>query len=100
MILVGLKIGEIDIGIGWMLDFELMIGFNYELLFFELLKLVVCFNYLLFQENVMLSWVLEWLVVVLLEGIVLCQYLDVLVQSQGCKIFLGCIEMLFVLLFC
>lgn len=48
MILVGLKIGEIDIGIGWMLDFELMIGFNYELLFFELLKLVVCFNYLLF----------------------------------------------------
>lgn len=47
MILAGLKTGEIDIGIGWMLDFELMTGLNYELLFFELLKLVVCFNYLL-----------------------------------------------------
>lgn len=48
MILAGLKIGEIDIGIGRMLDFELMIGFNYELLFFESLKLVVRFNYSLF----------------------------------------------------
>ncbi|MGU0160442.1 LysR substrate-binding domain-containing protein [Escherichia coli] len=41
MILAGLKPGEIDIGIGRMLDPELMTGLIFELLFLESLKLVV-----------------------------------------------------------
>lgn len=47
MLFVGLKLGEIDLGIGCMLDLELMGGLNYELLFLELFKLVVCFGYFL-----------------------------------------------------
>ena len=68
MILAGLKTGEIDIGIGRMSDPELMTGLNYELLFLESLKLVVRPNHPLLQENVTLSRVLEWPVVVSPEG--------------------------------
>ncbi|APE80173.1 transcriptional regulator, LysR family [Escherichia coli B7A] len=94
MILAGLKTGEIDIGIGRMSDPELMTGLNYELLFLESLKLVVRPNHPLLQENVTLSRVLEWPVVVSPEGTAPRQHSDALVQSQGCKIPSGCIETL------
>ena len=94
MILAGLKTGEIDIGIGRMSDPELMNGLNYELLFLESLKLVVRPNHPLLQENVTLSRVLEWPVVVSPEGTAPRQHSDALVQSQGCKIPSGCIETL------
>lgn len=86
MILAGLKTGEIDIGIGRMSDPELMTGLNYELLFLESLKLVVRPNHPLLQENVTLSRVLEWPVVVSPEGTAPRQHSDALVQSRGCKI--------------
>lgn len=70
MLLAGLKSGEIDIGIGRMSDPELMGGLNYELLFLESLKLVVRPNHPLLQENVTLSRVMEWPVVVSPKGTV------------------------------
>ncbi|THJ86665.1 LysR family transcriptional regulator, partial [Escherichia coli] len=45
-------------------------------------------------ENVTLSRVLEWPVVVSPEGTAPRQHSDALVQSQGCKIPSGCIETL------
>lgn len=71
-----------------------MTGLNYELLFLESLKLVVRPNHPLLQENVTLSRVLEWPVVVSPEGTAPRQHSDALVQSQGCKIPSGCIETL------
>lgn len=94
MLLAGLKSGEIDIGIGRMSDPELMGGLNYELLFLESLKLVVRPNHPLLQENVTLSRVMEWPVVVSPEGTVPRQNAETLLQSQGCKIPDGCIETL------
>lgn len=69
-----------------MSDPELMTGLNYELLFLESLKLVVRPNHPLLQENVTLSRVLEWPVVVSPEGTAPRQHSDALVQSRGCKI--------------
>lgn len=94
MILAGLKTGEIDIGIGRMSGPELVTGLSYELLFLESLKSVVRLNHPLFQENVTLSRVLEWSVVVSPEGTTSRQHSDALVQSQDCKIPSGRIEML------
>ena len=94
MLLAGLKSGEIDIGIGRMSDPELMGGLNYELLFLESLKLVVRPNHPLLQENVTLSRVMEWPVVVSPKGTVPRQNAETLLQSQGCKIPDGCIETL------
>ncbi|MCP9661032.1 pca operon transcription factor PcaQ [Escherichia fergusonii] len=94
MLLAGLKSGEIDIGIGRMSDPELIGGLNYELLFLESLKLVVRPNHPLLQENVTLSRVMEWPVVVSPKGTVPRQNAETLLQSQGCKIPDGCIETL------
>ena len=94
MLLAGLKSGEIDIGIGRMSDPELMSGLNYELLFLESLKLVVRPNHPLLQENVTLSRVMEWPVVVSPKGTVPRQNAETLLQSQGCKMPTGCIETL------
>ncbi|MBN6045219.1 LysR family transcriptional regulator [Citrobacter sp. ku-bf4] len=94
MLLAGLKSGEIDIGIGRMSDPELMSGLNYELLFLESLKLVVRPNHPLLQENVTLSRVMEWPVVVSPKGTVPRQNAETLLQSQGCKMPGGCIETL------
>lgn len=77
-----------------MSDPELMTGLNYELLFLESLKLVVRPNHPLLQENVTLSRVLQWPVVVSPEGTAPRQHSEALVQSQGCKIPSGCIETL------
>ena len=94
MLLAGLKSGEIDIGIGRMSDPELMSGLNYELLFFESLKLVVRPGHTLLQETVTLSRVMEWQVVVSPKGTLPRQNAEALLQSQGCKIPTGCIETL------
>ena len=94
MLLAGLKSGEIDIGIGWMSDPELMSGLNYELLFLESLKLVVRPGHPLLQETVTLSRVMEWPVVVSPKGTLPRQNAETLLQSQGCKIPTGCIETL------
>lgn len=94
MLLAGLKLGEIDIGIGRMSDPELMSGLNYELLFLESLKLVVRPGHPLLQETVTLSRVMEWPVVVSPKGTLPRQNAETLLQSQGCKIPSGCIETL------
>jgi DNA-binding transcriptional LysR family regulator len=94
MLLAGLKLGEIDLGIGRMSDPELMSGLNYELLFLESLKLVVRPDHPLLQETVTLSKVMEWPVVVSPKGTVPRQNAEALVLSQGCKIPAGCIETL------
>jgi DNA-binding transcriptional LysR family regulator len=94
MLLAGLKSGEIDLGIGRMSDPELMGGLNYELLFLESLKLVVRPHHPLLQENVTLSRVLEWPVVVSPKGTTPRQNADAMLHSQGCKIPSGCIETL------
>lgn len=94
MLLAGLKSGELDIGIGRMSDPELMSGLNYELLFLESLKLVVRPNHPLLHENVTLSKVMEWPVVVSPKGTVPRQNAEDLLSSQGCKIPIGCIETL------
>lgn len=94
MLLAGLKSGEIDIGIGWMSDPELMSGLHYELLFLESLKLVVRPGHPLLQETVTLSRVMEWPVVVSPKGTVPRQNAEALLQSQGCKMPAGCIETL------
>ncbi|MDZ3934582.1 LysR family transcriptional regulator [Escherichia marmotae] len=67
---------------------------NSALRLLESLKLVVRPNHPLLQENVTLSRVLEWPVVVSPEGTAPRQHSDALVQSQGCKIPSGCIETL------
>lgn len=94
MLLAGLKSGDIDLGIGRMSDPELMTGLNYELLFLESLKLVVRPDHPLLQENITLSRVLEWPVVVSPKGTVPRQNAETLLQSQGCKMPPGCIETL------
>ncbi|HHL0219657.1 TPA: LysR substrate-binding domain-containing protein [Klebsiella pneumoniae] len=94
MLLAGLKSGEIDIGIGRMSDPELMSGLHYELLFLESLKLVVRPGHPLLQETVTLSRVMEWPVVVSPKGTVPRQNAEALLQSQGCKMPAGCIEIL------
>ncbi|EFQ1650356.1 LysR family transcriptional regulator [Salmonella enterica] len=94
MLLAGLKSGEIDLGIGRMLDPELMGGLNYELLFLESLKLVVRPGHPLLQETITLSRVMEWPVVVSPKGTVPRQNAEALLQSQGCKMPAGCIETL------
>ncbi|EPC6538641.1 TPA: LysR substrate-binding domain-containing protein [Klebsiella pneumoniae] len=94
MLLAGLKSGEIDIGIGRMSDPELMSGLHYELLFLESLKLVVRPGHPLLQETVTLSRVMEWPVVVSPKGTVPRQNAEALLQSQGCKMPVGCIETL------
>ncbi|EAM4793754.1 LysR family transcriptional regulator [Salmonella enterica] len=94
MLLAGLKLGEIDLGIGRMSDPELMGGLNYELLFLESLKLVVRPGHPLLQETITLSRVMEWPVVVSPKGTVPRQNAEALLQSQGCKMPAGCIETL------
>lgn len=94
MLLAALKSGDIDLGIGRMSDPELMTGLNYELLFLESLKLVVRPDHPILQENITLSRVLEWPVVVSPKGTVPRQNAETLLQSQGCKMPAGCIETL------
>ena len=94
MLLAGLKSGELDVGIGRMSDPELMSGLTYEMLFLESLKLVVRPNHPLLQTTITLSRVLEWPVVVLPTGTVPRQNTEDLLQSQGCKLPIGCIETL------
>ena len=94
MLLAALKSGDIDLGIGRMSDPELMTGLNYELLFLESLKLVVRPDHPLLHENITLSRVLGWPVVVSPKGTVPRQNAETLLQSQGCKMPAGCIETL------
>ncbi|HDG1680898.1 TPA: LysR family transcriptional regulator [Kluyvera ascorbata F0526] len=94
MLLAALKSGDIDLGIGRMSDPELMTGLNYELLFLESLKLVVRPDHPLLHENITLSRVLDWPVVVSPKGTVPRQNAETLLQSQGCKMPAGCIETL------
>ncbi|MFU0922896.1 LysR substrate-binding domain-containing protein [Kluyvera sichuanensis] len=94
MLLAALKSGDIDLGIGRMSDPELMTGLNYELLFLESLKLVVRPDHPLLHENITLSRVLEWPVVVSPKGTVPRQNAETLLQSQGCKMPASCIETL------
>ena len=77
-----------------MSDPELMTGLNYELLFLESLKLVVRPDHPLLQDNITLSRVLEWPVVVSPKGTVPRQNAETLLQNQGCKMPAGCIETL------
>lgn len=94
MLLSGLKSGELDLGIGRMSDPELMTGLNYELLFLESLKLVVRPDHPLLHENITLSRVMEWPVVVSPKGTVPRQNAESLLSSQGCKMPAGCVETL------
>ena len=94
MILSGLKSGELDLGIGRMSDPELMAGLNYELLFLESLKLVVRPSHPLLNENITLSRVMEWPVVVSPQGTLPRQIAQALLTSQGCKLPVTCIETL------
>lgn len=94
MLLAALKSGDIDLGIGRMSDPELMTGLNYELLFLESLKLVVRPDHPILHENITLSRVLDWPVVVSPKGTVPRQNAETLLQSQGCKMPAGCIETL------
>jgi DNA-binding transcriptional LysR family regulator len=94
MLLAGLKSGELDLGIGRMSDPELMSGLNYELLFLESLKLVVRPGHPILQENITLSRVMEWPVVVSPKGTTPRQNAETLLASQGCKLPVSCIETL------
>ncbi|MCE0828967.1 MULTISPECIES: pca operon transcription factor PcaQ [Buttiauxella] len=94
MLLSGLKSGELDLGIGRMSDPELMTGLNYELLFLESLKLVVRPGHPLLQENITLSKVMEWPVVVSPKGTIPRQNAEALLASQGCKMSTSCVETL------
>ncbi|WBM68866.1 pca operon transcription factor PcaQ [Buttiauxella sp. WJP83] len=94
MLLSGLKSGELDLGIGRMSDPELMTGLNYELLFLESLKLVVRPGHPLLQENITLSKVMEWPVVVSPKGTIPRQNAETLLSSQGCKMSATCVETL------
>lgn len=77
-----------------MSDPELMTGLNYELLFLESLKLVVRPSHPLLQENITLSRVMEWPVVVSPQGTVPRENAESLLSSQGCKLSATCIETL------
>lgn len=94
MLLAGLKSGELDLGIGRMSDPELMNGLNYELLFLESLKLVVRPGHPLLNDNITLSRVMEWPVVVSPKGTVPRQNAETLLASQGCRLPATCIETL------
>ena len=94
MLLAALKSGDIDVGVGRMSDPELMTGLNYELLFLESLKLVVRPDHPLLQENITLSRVLEWPVVVTPKGTTPRQNAEDLLQSKGCEMPAGCVETL------
>lgn len=94
MLLAGLKSGELDLGIGRMSDPELMTGLNYELLFLESLKLVVRPGHPILQENITLSRVMEWPVVVSPKGTIPRQNAETLLASQNCKLPATCIETL------
>ncbi|MTD39645.1 LysR family transcriptional regulator [Erwinia sp. CPCC 100877] len=94
MLLAGLKSGELDLAIGRMSDPELMTGLNYELLFLESLRLVVRPDHPLLCDNVTLSQVMEWPVVVSPKGTVSRQNAEVLLASEGCKLPASCIETL------
>ncbi|MGB7799716.1 pca operon transcription factor PcaQ [Buttiauxella sp.] len=94
MLLSGLKSGELDLGIGRMSDPELMTGLNYELLFLESLKLVVRPGHPLLHENITLSKVMEWPVVVSPKGTIPRQNAESLLSSQGCKMSATCVETL------
>ncbi|GDX06378.1 pca operon transcription factor PcaQ [Buttiauxella selenatireducens] len=94
MLLSGLKSGELDLGIGRMSDPELMTGLNYELLFLESLKLVVRPGHPLLNENITLSKVMEWPVVVSPKGTIPRQNAETLLSSQGCKMSATCVETL------
>jgi Transcriptional regulator len=94
MLLAALKSGDIDLGIGRMSDPELMTGLTYELLFLESLKLVVRPDHPLLHENITLSRVMEWPVVVSPKGTVPRQNAETLLQSQSCKMPASCIETL------
>ncbi|TNV19415.1 pca operon transcription factor PcaQ [Buttiauxella sp. B2] len=94
MLLSGLKSGELDLGIGRMSDPELMTGLNYELLFLESLKLVVRPGHPLLHENITLSRVMEWPVVVSPKGTIPRQNAESLLSSQGCKMPASCVETL------
>jgi len=94
MLLAGLKTGEIDVGIGRMSDPDLMTGLNYELLFLESLKLVVRPNHPLLSDNITLSRVMEWPAVVSPRGTVPRDNAEALLESQGCKLPMTCVETL------
>lgn len=94
MLLSGLKSGELDLGIGRMSDPELMTGLNYELLFLESLKLVVRPGHPILNENITLSKVMEWPVVVSPKGTIPRQNAETLLSSQGCKMSATCVETL------
>ncbi|AFJ47122.1 LysR substrate-binding domain-containing protein [Shimwellia blattae] len=94
MILSGLKSGELDLGIGRMSDPELMTGLNYELLFLESLKLVVRPDHPLLHDNVTMSRVMDWPVVVSPKGTAPRQSSEALLAEQGCELSANCIETL------
>lgn len=94
MILSGLKSGELDLGVGRISDPELMVGLNYELLFLESLKLVVRPNHPLLYENITLSQVMNWPVVVSPRGTAPRQNAEALLAAQGCQLPAACVETL------
>ncbi|UMX92470.1 hypothetical protein MJ581_08190 [Escherichia coli] len=78
-----------------MSDPELMTGLNYELLFLESLADLSAHNHPLLQENVTLSRVLEWPVIVSPEGTAPRQHSDALIAEPGdVNSFPGCIRAL------
>ena len=85
---------DVTLQVATMSDPELMTGLNYELLFLESLKLVVRPDHPILHENITLSRVLDWPVVVSPKGTVPRQNAETLLQSQGCKMPAGCIETL------
>lgn len=94
MILSGLKSGELDLGIGRMSDPELMAGLNYELLFLESLKLVVRPGHPLLNDNVTMSHIMTWPVVVSPKGTLPRQNSENLLAAHGCELTVNCIETL------
>ena len=86
MILAGLTCGDLDIGIGRMVEHQLMAGLNYELLFLESLRLVVRPHHSLLNETVTLSRILEWPAVVSPLGTMPRMNTDALLTSLGCKL--------------
>lgn len=86
VLIAGLKAGEFDVGIGRMADPEMMRGLTYELLFLESLRLVVRPDHPLLSDNVTLSKVLSWPVVISPEGTAPRRIADAMIAQQGCQL--------------
>ena len=93
-LLMGIKSGQMALGIGRMAERVLMDGLNFELLYLETLRLVVAPHHPLLHAGVTLAEALSWPLILSPRGTVPRQNAESLMTSHGLRLPDGAVETL------